>query len=68
MEEELKDYLRKRSVPDEILDRMEAEKVGLSNGSFGIMSPFKPPHGVVGWCDGAGLTSSAGASLQFGLQ
>ena len=32
---------------------------------FTLIYPFSPLSGVVGWCDGAGLTSSAGASYNL---
>ena len=35
--------------------------------SYSFLSSFSIPLGVVGWCDGAGLTSSAGTSYLFGL-
>ena len=30
-----------------------------------VLGQLPVPGGVVGWCDGAGLTSSAGASYKF---
>ena len=66
-----KSVVRLTDRPDMTLDVYRGRKTTMQQQQkldiFILLYPFSPLSpslwGVVGWCDGAGLTSSSGASL-----